>query len=425
VSQAGRAAEELVETARSIAAAGPICDECLGRAFGRSGRGLSNGERGAALRLALSLFDAVPVEGVCWVCGGLFDRVAEWADRAASEAEDVQFRTYRFGVRLTPRLEEMERYFNQRFPTEQAESLKHAFNREVGKRFDALFAEKTVSFDAPDLSFLVDLEAESLTLHIASIFVYGRYRKMVRGIPQTRWPCRKCRGRGCERCGFTGKQYPTSVEELVAPPLVEAAAADDDRFHGAGREDIDALMLGSGRPFVLELLAPRRRGLDLSVARAEIERTAAGKVEVSGLSFTTRKTVELVKETRARKRYRMRVGFAGDVERQAFDGALADLVGSIEQRTPARVVHRRADLVRRRQLLEATGRLTGTGRAEIEVLTEGGLYVKELISGDGGRTRPSLSSELGVEAKVIELDVVDVISSAFPDDRVDIANGLT
>ena len=34
-------------------------------------------------------------------------------------------------------------------------------------------------------------------------------------------------------------------------------------FHGMGREDIDALCLGEGRPFVLELSEPRIRDIDL------------------------------------------------------------------------------------------------------------------------------------------------------------------
>jgi tRNA U54 and U55 pseudouridine synthase Pus10 len=34
--------------------------------------------------------------------------------------------------------------------------------------------------------------------------------------------------------------------------------------------------------------------------------------------------------------------------------------------------------------------------------------VKELVSSDGGRTKPSLADALGVGAKVIELDVINV-----------------
>jgi tRNA pseudouridine synthase 10 len=42
------------------------------------------------------------------------------------------------------------------------------------------------------------------------------------------------------------------------------------------------------------------------------------------------------------------------------------------------------------------------------VTGEAGLYIKELISGDSGRTKPSLSEILGKSACVSSLDVVQV-----------------
>jgi tRNA pseudouridine synthase 10 len=44
----------------------------------------------------------------------------------------------------------------------------------------------------------------------------------------------------------------------------------------------------------------------------------------------------------------------------------------------------------------------------VDVHGEGGLYVKELVSGDDGRTEPSLAGLLGVEATVTALDVLTV-----------------
>jgi tRNA pseudouridine synthase 10 len=39
---------------------------------------------------------------------------------------------------------------------------------------------------------------------------------------------------------------------------------------------------------------------------------------------------------------------------------------------------------------------------------ESGTYIKELISGDGGRTRPSLSELVGVPCNVSKLDVIEI-----------------
>jgi len=409
------------ELGRRILAAGPICDECLGRAYAKVGRGLTNGERGRALRARLEIAGAA---GTCWVCGGLFERAEEWAQRAAWRAEGIEFETYLFGVELSTRIEEMEALFAERFPNEEGESAKHAFNRVVGKAFEArLERPATVAFVRPHLSFVVDLRHDALRLHIASLYLYGRYRKLVRGIPQTRWPCRRCRGRGCPACGYTGKQYAESVEEWIAAPLLDAASAERAHLHGAGREDIDARMLGDGRPFVLELVSPRRRTLDLGALTSTINAEAAGRVEVSPLELVEREMVVRLKEGRAPKRYRAVVAFDAAVRGVDLAGALSSLVGTIEQRTPQRVSHRRADKVRHRRVLGISGRLSGPRDAVVEVEGEGGLYIKELVSGDDGRTEPSLAGRLGVGALVTELDVLDVRSDPIAERSGTVDNG--
>ena len=110
---------------------------------------------------------------------------------------------------------------------------------------------------------MMDFATDNVKIQINPLFIEGRYRKLIRGIPQTRWPCRKCKGRGCKICDFTGKMYPESVEELIAEKVLQATKGSESRFHGAGREDIDVRMLGRGRPFVLEIKEPKIRELKL------------------------------------------------------------------------------------------------------------------------------------------------------------------
>lgn len=415
-------AADLLGQAAALLKAGPICDDCLGRAFGMLGHGFSNRLRGQSLRIVSTMSGddrrsrrrspaggAHPGSGEtsCWICGGLFSSITAWARTAADAVVDVEFATYLVGARISTRVETADRMAIDRFGLSCAEPLKHAFNREVGKAFEAL-AGGTVSFQHPDVTFLIDLEAGRLDSHLASLYVYGRYRKLARGIPQTHWPCRACRGAGCAACRGTGRQYPESVEEWIGAPLVRAAHAEGVCLHGAGREDIDARMLGNGRPFVLEIRSPRVRSLALPPLRDEINREALHRVEISDLRFVPASAVAVVKETRNLKRYRARIDIDHPVERNALERALEALIGEIRQRTPERVSHRRANLTRIRHLIEARV-LTTVGReAEIELLTDAGLYVKELVSGDDGRTQPSLAALLDVSARVRELDVVEV-----------------
>jgi tRNA pseudouridine synthase 10 len=265
-------------------------------------------------------------------------------------------------------------------------------------------------------------------VQVNSAFVYGRYRKLERDIPQTEWPCRDCNGTGlvqghpCDGCDGTGYRYDESVEQLTAPVVRDAMDGESATFHGAGREDVDARMLGTGRPFVIEVDEPRVRSVDVGQLETDVNEFADGKVEVEGLRLATHEMVERVKEHSASKTYRMDVRFDDPVPAEAFQRALAGLDGAtVEQDTPQRVSHRRASKTRTRAVYEASGELADESeagdnhdgertamRATIEIHGEGGLYVKELVSSDEGRTEPSLAGELGVGATVAALDVLAV-----------------
>ncbi len=153
-------------------------------------------------------------------------------------------------------------------------------------------------------------------------------------------------------------------------------------------------MLGSGRPFVMEIEAPRKRSVDLAALEEKINRDAAGRVAVRLDGWADRKMVQSIKSDKGHKRYRILVEIDGSVTPDEFRAALDQLKG--------------ATIVRERRVLdiECTGGVDG--RYWVEVAGEAGLYIKELVSGDSGRTRPSLAQILGRTAHVVSLDVVQV-----------------
>jgi tRNA pseudouridine synthase 10 len=413
-------AEALLDAARALAATGPVCDACLGRPVADRSHGLTNEARGAALRTTLALvadepYDA-PDPADCWVCEGFCGRFDDLADRAVAAVGDTEFATYQVGTRVPPLVEENERLLREdaELDPEAGEPLRSEVNREVGKRVGHRTGT-TVDFERPDVQFLLDLEADRVEAQVNSAFVYGRYRKLERGIPQTRWPCRTCDGTGrdgpdpCKACDGTGLTYQRSVEQLVAPVVEDVMDGVGATFHGAGREDVDARMLGTGRPFVVEVDEPRRRTVDVERLEADVNAFADGAVEVEGLQLATHEMVERVKTLDAAKRYRAAVAFDANVSEAALADAVAALSGAtVEQYTPERVDHRRAGLTRERTVYDVTATLEGPREAMVEIHGEGGLYVKELVSGDSGRTEPSLSGILGVGAEVRALDVLAV-----------------
>ncbi|ADJ14318.1 tRNA pseudouridine(54/55) synthase Pus10 [Halalkalicoccus jeotgali] len=431
-----------LERAREVIAQDPVCNVCVGRVFADRSFGLTNDERGTALRTALALADDEPYEAPeitdCWVCEGYSGAFDALAERVVEKLDGVGFSTYQVGTRVAPLIEENERLLRESagLPEDAGETFRSECNREVGKRVGRE-TDTEVDFERPDVLALCTVEGEdpdsisdhAVDLQINPAFVYGRYRKLERDIPQTEWPCRECGGSGkqlapdggeepCEYCGGSGYLYDDSVEGFTAPAVVAAMDGEEGVFHGAGREDVDARMLESGRPFVLEVKHPRERTPDLPSLEREINEAAEGAVEVEGLDLATHEMVERVKGLEASKTYRMDVEFAGPVDPEAFEGALDALDGAtIEQDTPQRVAHRRADLTRVREVYEISGELLDPEHAELTVHGAGGLYVKELVSGDEGRTEPSFAGLVGVEGVVTALDVIDVRgeSGAFDD----------
>jgi tRNA pseudouridine synthase 10 len=424
---------DLIEVTERALATGPLCDSCLGRLVADRSFGLTNAERGEAMRTAHALAVDEPYETPdeqCWVCEGECERFETFAERAVAALEPWQFETYQVGTRVSPLLEENEQFLREDAGVageadddERVETLNNEFNREVGKRIGAATGTE-VDLERPDVLVLIDLSTDELEVQVNSAFVYGRYRKLERDIPQTRWPCTDCnqtgikRGEECAACMGTGFRYGTSVEQLTAPPVVEAMDGSEATFHGAGREDVDALMLETGRPFVIEVKEPRTREVDVEALEREVNAFADGRAEVEGLRLATHDMVERVKRLDASKTYRAQVEFDAPVEETALAAAVEELQGAtVEQRTPQRVDARRADLVRTRTVYDVAAELDDERHATVEIHGEGGLYIKELISSDEGRTEPSLAGLLGVGAVVTALDVLAVEGEDEPFER--------
>jgi tRNA pseudouridine synthase 10 len=440
---------DILEKVLSMLSRYPLCDHCLGRQFALLGYSIENKDRGKALKLSLTLQAsdlnaAENAEGVkrlkilalngfsrearetlkhlkkrvpkkdapttCFLCENRFQLVEGLTQKALGAVADYEYTTFLVGIELPVAVEEREDEFKAAFNVSYGESIRHEFGRLLGKRI-AEASGKTAEYKKPDLAVIVNPFLEQVRVQVNPLFVAGRYRKLVRDIPQSKWFCSSCRGRGCEKCGGTGKMYPESVEELASKPLLEAAEGEKTSFHASGREDIDARMLGSGRPFVIEVSKPKKRFLDLKKVEAAVNANAVGKVEVSGLRFSSKDVVRRLKAGEsAQKEYRVLIDFGSAVSEEDLRLLEEKLSGIlIKQQTPLRVLHRRADLIREKYIYEVKVKKVSLKRAEMKIRCQGGLYVKELVSGDEGRTAPSVSELLGNRAKPLKLDVLNVI----------------
>jgi tRNA pseudouridine synthase 10 len=384
-----------------------LCDSCFGRLFRKEIKDGTNSQKGQFIRKQLHHSERTATQE-CWLCEGLTDEIPHFAKIITDSLIEYEFSTFLVGSKIDEDIQEKEQRLWKHLKLEDAEPIKMEINREIGKILEPQLG-KTVDIPNPEIMAVIDTAYDIVSLQITSLFIYGRYKKLQRGIPQTKWPCQICRGKGCKKCNYTGKLYETTVEELVAQKALEFTKGTDESFHGSGREDIDALMLGSGRPFVLEIKNPKIRNINLTLLEKETNLTTKNKVEITSLRFSTREEIARIKAAEFRKTYRVTLEATQPLNKEKLIKVAQTLQGKlIKQLTPTRVAHRRANKIRERTIYNCTIESVEGIIARLTLETESGTYIKEFVSGDENKTQPNLSELIGIPCRVKELDVIDV-----------------
>ncbi|KAK1261371.1 hypothetical protein QJS04_geneDACA001312 [Acorus gramineus] len=165
-----------------------------------------------------------------------------------------------------------------------------------------------------------------------------------------------------------------SVEEIIGSNVLPVCKGDSYKFHAAGREDIDVRMLGSGRPFLVEVLNARISPSlsDIQAIADKINNSENHYVEVKSLKIVDSQVWTLMRE--------------GEAEKQKQYAALVWISRPLEE----------TDL----QKISSIKELAGT-------------YIKEFVHGDLGRTQPNIGTILGCRAEIVQLDVTDVKMDSF------------
>ncbi|RPG69926.1 MAG: hypothetical protein CBC59_003635 [Euryarchaeota archaeon TMED99] len=500
------------------------CDHCLGRLGGKKTFNQSIEQSGAEIRATVierdaHLSTAREEEPLCPFCENLYEEAELLSDIIFDALEPYELSRLQLGARIPKDQIEEEEEMRKRFGAGGSDALKSGLVSTIAQHLNKRLEGVKLVNDKPQILALIDVLTLTVELDIRAHYLYGRYLKLERGIPQTRWPCRACKGRGCERCDYTGLQYKKSVQDLIGNPLLELFGSKEHAFHGMGREDIDVRCMGRGRPFVIEMKEPKIRSIDVDEAMKMINSAADGSIEITGLRDSNRSEVVRVKDTPAEKSYTIRfrlqplseaelavltapvdlthidvqerggkgkkqsskrkrrgdrkndhvkplptvidvvegpdeatlkamkkaelVALAEEMKLEATgtkpvlieriqaaappapvyidlpeDDVILDTIAKLSgvklaQRTPERVAHRRADLIRRRTVFETSKPSIetmedGTREVEFTLRCESGTYVKETVHGDGGRTQPSLSSLIKAKCDVLWLDVGDI-----------------
>ncbi|KAK2161855.1 hypothetical protein LSH36_108g01106 [Paralvinella palmiformis] len=254
------------------------------------------------------------------------------------------------------------------------------------------------NYCCPPRALSMTCQCTSVICTHEAIFIAGRYNKYSRDLSQTPWVV------------DGERRTESSIEEMICAHLQKATQAKEYKLSASGREDVDVLMLGRGRPFVIEMINPRKirfTAQEMKEIQDSINKSHK-EIRVRDLQIVTKEDTGNLKkgEEEKVKRYSAMCWANKVLSQELLDSRLNHLENLIiQQKTPIRVLHRRALAIRERAIHKISAKLKDDHHFVIFLSTQAGTYIKEFVHGDFGRTVPNLGRILDAECDILELSV--------------------
>ncbi len=411
-----------------------LCNHCLGRLFARLGYGMENKERGLSIKNILFMtlhsqlveneetlkyiiklaesghepsikylreFHNIDIKTrECYICrNNIFNKIDSLSRKVIDTLKsiDVEFKTYHVGTKIPKDYLMRELEVSTSIGSEWSESIKRELNRIIGKIIKNYIGDyKEFSRLNPDIEIIVDVINEDVSIDIKPLYLYTRYRKIIRGVSQVQLKLNVI----------------TSLQKILNEHICNILNSDEVIVHASGREDVDVRMLGKGRPMVMMICRPKKRP-DIEKLRSILSiDNEPIELLLEYLKYSEKKDIRKLKSeaTRHVKIYRALIYLSSDVSDEQLRSLEAYFHNrQIIQYTPKRIKRKSPRKKRIRMVYEVRAFKICEKVVELFIKCQGGLYVKELITGDEGRTSPNISDVLGVNAIPVLLDVLDVL----------------
>ena len=170
-------------------------------------------------------------------------------------------------------------------------------------------------------------------------------------------------------------------------------------------------MLGSGRPFMLEILRPKKdMKNELKNIEEEINNTSK-HIKINNLEICNKEYTEVVKKAEVNK---MKIYTCFVWVKKELNNEDINKLNNIKnleliQKTPIRVLHRRSLMDRKKLIYEMKAEKISDHFMILDVISSAGTYIKEFVHSDLMRTEPSVKSLLNCDVDILQLDVRDLI----------------
>ncbi len=231
----------------------------------------------------------------CFICRGLFtliNKIVKDIIYITTIRNKYEFRSYFLGSSIPASLFDNEDHFRSIFKIRGRENIKSAFNKQI-RDISKKNLKKLLQPIKPDLminlsildnfEILIDLKPRSYYL----IMRYTKKKFMTQNIKYLDSNKSESKGHINEY-----SNHILSIETIVKKKLLEVTDSKDIKFTWIGAEDPNSMVLGKGRFFIAEIIAPQKRRINTNqvfkedgiIFRIEEKRESIKKFNVNYIS---------------------------------------------------------------------------------------------------------------------------------------------
>ena len=326
----------------------------------------------------------------CYICKNIFCDFAPMLSNIIEKSSICDFKTFHLGIMIKPSLLERDDFIKSKFKIQGIENLKFSISKELAKKISRKTNSRRVT-DDPDLFIQANFKDESCTLRTKPLYIYGRYNKKIRNLPQKQKRCRSCNGIGCHNCNFKGVMNIESVENTISNFLIDKFDCKRIKINWIGGEDENSLVLGNGRPFFAQLLSPKKRN---RILRKRFELQGIHLSELRKLSIQPKGSIS----------FKSQVSITIETKKPVFSTKLKKL------KTLETIFIKDFSTNKKnnqKRIYKIDFKKTGKNRFVLDLFADGGIPIKSFIQNSS--VKPNVSDLIENQCKCEKFDFRNIV----------------
>ena len=332
----------------------------------------------------------------CFICKNIFENFDQVVTHMIESSSSYQFSTFLIGSILKPSVSDNEDIIRSKFKLKGAVNIKNQINHEIGKKF-ARKTKSKLDTTNPEITLKINFKDNSCKIHSRSLFMYGRYTKRKRNLPQKQTPCKNCQGKGCFSCDFHGLENFNSVEGQIAKFVIGKFNSKQVKINWIGGEDKASLISGNGRPFFVKISEPRIRRLRIK------KQNELNGIKLHDLRQIKNQPIDSVP-------FRSKVVILVKSELPLQNNLLKKLL--IVKNNPL-VIKNQGERIVKKSIYDFKYKKLNSNTLKISMVVDGGVPLKSFI--ENSNVQPNVTELLQNRCTCVQFDFkqIDVMNSSF------------